>query len=118
MPIKHLFVLSVVVSGLWLRGGLDQRQASPAAAESTLPEVAQRQPSSPSSTAPQPPRAPPEANKPQAPGGSPATGPAHDPQLCEVPEGSVARCEPPPGSPFSAFPLVLNVDRPPSLPPA
>ena len=112
---KQFLIVVSIFSWLWLWGGVTIIPANATVPEFTSPDTADVQQSHPSET--------PEQNHgvsrgadPQQPFHvSPGTDTEHKQKFCESPELVVARCEPKPGSPLSASPLVLNLERPQSI---
>jgi len=109
MPIKQFLVCLSVLSWLWLWDGRATAQASTAAAEETSPQVDDTSQHLPPDMETQIDSVTIENNRLQNLGVSPGTRTEPDEKLCESPEVIVASCEPTPGSPLSAFPLVLNI---------
>lgn len=111
MAVKQFLALLLLGSWLWLAGVVMPLQANGTVPEQTSPEVKNLKKPPPSGTDTQPGSVSNGTNQQQPFAVSPDTNTEHDQKLCESPELIVARCEPTPGSPLSAFPLVLNTEH-------
>jgi len=107
MAIKKFLTFLIVGSWLWLSGVVVPLQANGTVPEQTSPRVEDRQQQPlPPSTDTQPDSVFNGKNQRQPFAVSPDTNTEHDQQLCKSPEVIAASCEPTPGSPLSASPLV------------
>ena len=111
LPNKRVFVLVSILSWLWLWSGFMCMPVHAAVPQQTSPGNEDMQESRPSGTNPQNHGASHETNQQQPSVVLPDTDTEHNQKLCEAPELIVAHCEPAPGSPLSASPLVLNLER-------
>jgi hypothetical protein len=118
MSMKQFFAIPLVLSWLWFLGVGILPQASAAVPERTSPQVGETQQFLPSDADTKSDGVSNETNQQQPLGVPRDTNTEHDQKLCESPEVVMASCEPIPGSPLSAFPLVLNTERPRSTTPA
>ncbi|HEV8713938.1 MAG TPA: hypothetical protein VGX03_14070 [Candidatus Binatia bacterium] len=107
MVIKKCLSFVLLWSWLWLLGVVVPLQANGTVPEQPAPGVENRQqPPLPFGTDSQSGRDSNETNQRQPSAVSPDTDTEHDQQFCKSPEVIVASCEPTPGSPLSASPLV------------
>jgi hypothetical protein len=112
MTMKRFLASVLVSSWLWCLHGLAPGQASASAPEETSPQqVDETEEYLPPDIENQADSVTIETGQPRHLGVSPNGGTEHHQKLCESPEVVVASCEPTPGSPLSAFPLVLNRER-------
>jgi len=109
---KRFFVLASLLSWLWLASGLMLIPAHAAVSGQTSPDTEGRQQSLPSDTPSQNDSFSTGVNQQPPAVLSPDTDSEHKQKLCESQELVVAHCEPKPGSPLSASPLVLNQQDP------
>ena len=107
---KRFFVLASLLSWLWLLSGPVPMSAHAAVSGQTSPDRGDWQQSLPPNTQ-SPNNSVPNGMNQQSPSVlSPDTNTEPNHKLCDSPELVVAQCEPKPGSPLSASPLVLNGD--------
>lgn len=111
MTMKRLLASVLVLSWLWCLHGLAPGQASASAPGESSPQVDETEEYLPPDIETQSDSVTIETDRPQHLGVSPDGGAGHDQKLCHSPEVVIARCEPTPGSPLSAFPLVLNREQ-------
>jgi hypothetical protein len=105
---KRFFVLASLLSWLWLSSGPVLIPAHAAVPGQPSPDTEDWQQSRPSDTQ-SPNNSVPNGMNQQPPSVlSPDTNTEHNHKLCDSPELVMAQCEPKPGSPLSASPLVLN----------
>jgi hypothetical protein len=112
---KQFLGLAAILSWLWLSSGLMFTPAHAAVPGQTSPGIEDRQDrqqSLPAGTEKQSDDVSNGANQQQPFAVPPDTDTEHNQKLCESPELVVARCEPKPGSPLSASPLVMNLESP------